>query len=422
MSKFNVGDKVRIRSDRGDGWNFDGKMDKWCGKVMTIREIIGCFYSMEEDTLEHNGMGWRWSDDDIVEKITTPKYKVGDKVRVRKDLVVGKDYGKVTLLDGMAEYCGKTLTVRSIINDDYECSNGFYYNELMLEPDCKFKVGDYVICNTNDFWCCDKGWIGQVTKVHSDGRITMRGRRNTLTTRHPEYFNLYTKDQPTKIVITTDGKTTTAKMYRGKSVVKVETTKCHPDDRFDFMVGARVAFDRLVGEDEKKEAPKGTLKIEIGKKYKLKDYDKVSNHIGFSSENWRELQEEGAVTVRSKDRDGDYLCSTPKRTLVFFSHEAFECEWEEPISVNGFKVGDTVKVIDTGYQYSTYREWVKKHISDEYDMFSYDIDNKADKSHTFTVMAIHEHIEWSNRILAYIKDTETGRCYLIEIKGLERVS
>lgn len=200
MSKFNVGDKVRIRSTRGDGWNSEGEMDKWCGKVMTIREIIGCFYSMEEDKLEHNGMGWCWSEDDFVEKIETPK--------------------------------------------------------------CKFKVGDYVIGNYNDYWVTNKGWIGRVVQINSNGTFNAKGKSLsgdewTFEQLDVEHFDLYTKDQPTKIVITTDGKTTTAKMYRDKSVVKVETTKCHPDDRFDFMVGARVAFDRLVGcKKEEPETPK----------------------------------------------------------------------------------------------------------------------------------------------------------------------
>jgi hypothetical protein len=43
-------------------------------------------------------------------------------------------------------------------------------------------------------------------------------------------------------------------MYRGEKLVEVKTAKCSPEDRFDFKVGAKIAFDRLVG--EKKEEPK----------------------------------------------------------------------------------------------------------------------------------------------------------------------
>lgn len=50
-----------------------------------------------------------------------------------------------------------------------------------------------------------------------------------------------------KIIITTDGKTTTAKMYAGKSIIKTATAKCRPDDNFDFVTGAKIAFERLTG-------------------------------------------------------------------------------------------------------------------------------------------------------------------------------
>ncbi len=53
-----------------------------------------------------------------------------------------------------------------------------------------------------------------------------------------------------KIVITTDGKTTTAKMYDGKKLVKSAKTDCHPDDEFDFIIGASIALERLTGQLE----------------------------------------------------------------------------------------------------------------------------------------------------------------------------
>lgn len=62
-----------------------------------------------------------------------------------------------------------------------------------------------------------------------------------------------------KIVITTDGKTTTARMFEGKKLIKSADAKCHPDDDFDFETGAKVAFDRLV-EREEKVKPKELLK------------------------------------------------------------------------------------------------------------------------------------------------------------------
>ena len=48
-----------------------------------------------------------------------------------------------------------------------------------------------------------------------------------------------------KIVITTEGKTTLARLYEGNKVVKSAEAKCSPADTFSFQTGAELAFKRL---------------------------------------------------------------------------------------------------------------------------------------------------------------------------------
>lgn len=130
--KYKVGDKVRIVSKwRGCCFqNEEGKMDKWLGKVMTIRGadyVRGC-YKMREDESEQDGYGWYWYENSI---------------------------------EGLA------------------CEN--------------------------------------------------------------------------KIVITSDGGKTLARLYDGNKVIKTATAKCSPDDKFSFETGATIAFDRLFEKHEKEE-------------------------------------------------------------------------------------------------------------------------------------------------------------------------
>ena len=54
-----------------------------------------------------------------------------------------------------------------------------------------------------------------------------------------------------KVVITTDGKTTTAKMYEGKKLLKTAASKCSHEDTFDFTVGPKLALERVTKKEPK---------------------------------------------------------------------------------------------------------------------------------------------------------------------------
>ena len=63
------------------------------------------------------------------------KYKAGDKVRVRKDLVVGKRYGCYPAVSKMVEKSGKIATIRTVHSDFYEIYKDVYsWTDEMFEP------------------------------------------------------------------------------------------------------------------------------------------------------------------------------------------------------------------------------------------------------------------------------------------------
>lgn len=88
-------------------------------------------------------------------------------------------------------------------------------------------------------------------------------------------FELVSED---KIVIIHDGKTTTATLYRDGEKVSA-TAKCDPSDKFDFMIGANLAMERLNAEINKRKyyngkvvcIKKGTPHWTIGKVYEVRD-------------------------------------------------------------------------------------------------------------------------------------------------------
>ena len=63
------------------------------------------------------------------------KFKVGNKVKLRDDLEVGRDYGGITFLRDMKDLQGKELTIDRISRQgNYILKKGrFYYSEEMLE-------------------------------------------------------------------------------------------------------------------------------------------------------------------------------------------------------------------------------------------------------------------------------------------------
>lgn len=63
------------------------------------------------------------------------RYKAGDKVRVRKDLVVGKNYGGYDFVSSMEKFEGKIVTIESVDDDHYHIEEDkFDWVDEMLEP------------------------------------------------------------------------------------------------------------------------------------------------------------------------------------------------------------------------------------------------------------------------------------------------
>lgn len=181
------------------------------------------------------------------------KYKVGDRVRVRRDL---KEFGRYYSEDKktfdvavrkMLKMRGKIVTISEVLDVD------------------KYKIKEFG-------W----SWTDEMFEdIHNE-----------------------------KIVITTDGTTTTAKLYDGKKVINSAEAKCSAEDEFDFERGAGIAISRLLDWDfiaDEKYTPKYNGKVvcidvgcnkcyTVGKIYQFVDGTITNdngvifgNHIPFAS-------------------------------------------------------------------------------------------------------------------------------------------
>lgn len=154
-----------------------------------------------------------------------------------------------------------------------------------------------------------------------------------------------------KIVITTNCKTTFARLYDDDNVVKTAEAKCNPSDEFNFETGAKLAFERLFAKEERKLKVGDKVRIigntnhhrfRIGEIVTLK-CKKIDYWECFGKDTCRRLDtwyvresdmepvifswdafEAGKITVKvTKDNFKDFVAEAKKHGLTFKPNEKF---------------------------------------------------------------------------------------------------
>lgn len=164
--RFKVGDKVIIKafSEVPKHWSNEGEMDKWMGKVVTIKSDRISYYLINEDEKENSGSGWAWQQIDLL-----PIPKPGDKVKLRTWEDMEKQYGLdrdrdintplYSVVRSMKKHCGTIVTVKrigsecfAITNDVHKYSWGFETIEQVYPKEEKMeftkdmlKSGEHVV-------------------------------------------------------------------------------------------------------------------------------------------------------------------------------------------------------------------------------------------------------------------------------------
>lgn len=287
------------------------------------------------------------------------KFKVGDRVKVKKNTV--------TLNIRTVGECG---TVKELLTDNYYSVE---FDKFVGGHDC------------NGFAKDGYGW-----NCAEDALDLVKHQNETIV--------IYRNDNK---VVALD-----------KSTGKKAEANCNPADEFDFRTGAKLAFNRLMGEDVK---PDNGVR-EVKRKAKVGEYIKIVDAKPFlipyeNGEIFRVIGVKNATCEVENSVKRFYAWHREYVVLENYKPE------KEPEKKDEICVGDTVKVTDTGMQYNLYGTWSG--------ILGYEQNfvrgSNVSKDDEYKVLRIKEHDYIPKRTLALIQNPKTTQVFIINIKGLKKV-
>lgn len=175
------------------------------------------------------------------------KYKVGDKVRIRKDLEIGKIYGGCRFIVGMQNLCGEIGHITEVNK----------------------RAGGYCIDSGLYYWTDEMFEEVQEMNKH--------------------------------VVIYVDGNKVVARCGDKEGVARCDDKKgiarCHPDDTFDFYTGAKIALERL----EEADKPYGWLKE--GMIYYIPEmrYERLYNDCRYEADCMDKMYMDRGIVFKTKE-------------------------------------------------------------------------------------------------------------------------
>ena len=280
-------------------------------------------------------------------------------------------------------------------------------------------------------------------------------------------------------------------IYRvGRNVVALDQNtnknaiaKCHPSDNFNFSVGAKIAFERLLGcnpvaDDNKGEAhiqdESAVHKYNIGDRVRLKRDLVIGRTYGMITF-CHEMYTKDVMTIRDVRDSGNYDCRgwyySPEMLEPFDGYrvgdivtvdlglvvgnkyggitllENMAC-FGKPLEIksvdksanttyytctNGFDytesmlrpfddeitIGSTIKVLNNSFSYDSYAVWVDKNVSDPMDKVRFDYGSDVADGSVGKVIAIAPHMANKEDKLVYFEHND--KCYLINSKGVKKI-
>ena len=284
------------------------------------------------------------------------KFKVGDRVKVKKNTV--------TLNIRTVGECG---TVKKLLTDNYYSVE---FDKFVGGHDCDgFAKDGY-------------GW-----NAAEDALDLVKHQNETIV--------IYRKDNK---VIALD-----------KSTGEKAEAKCNPADEFDFRTGAKLAFNRLMGEDAK--TNNGVR--EVKRKAKAGEYVKIVYAMPCLTP-----YKNGDIFKVNRVTAVGCICKKSEENVGLWDKEYVVLENYKPEENDSeIHVGDMVEVTHSCHCYSSYDKWSGLGSYRQ----NYVKEVSVEDGMVAKVLNIEKHDRAHNTCLALIQNPKTTQVFIINIKGLKKV-
>lgn len=283
----------------------------------------------------------------------------------------------------------------------------------------KFHVGDVVKPNKK----ADENYTITTTSVVREAIVTelrdytmdikiIKGSCSVgeVFTVEEKYFDLVRKaKQETIVIYRNDNKVVALDKTTGE---KAEA-KCNPADEFDFRTGAKLAFNRLMGEDVK---PDDGVR-EVKRKAKVGEYIKIVDaHSIFGTYKNGDILKVTDVTSAGCECEGSDALSPGflwhREYVVLENYKPEEDDSE-------IHVGDMVEVTHRGHCYSTYDTW--SGLGSYRQNYVKGVSVEDGTVAKVLNIANHDDVHGECKPLALIQNPKTTQVFIIKIKGIKKV-
>lgn len=199
-----------------------------------------------------------------------------------------------------------------------------------------------------------------------------------------------------------------------KSTGEKAEAKCNPADEFDFHTGAKLAFNRLMGEDVKLD--NGVR--EVKRKAKVGEYIKIVDAKPFliPYENGEIFIVIGVKDATCEVENSVKRCHTWHSEYVVLENYKPEEKVQEQ-NDSEIHVGDMVEVTRSGGCYSTYDTW--RGLGSYRQNFVNGV--SVEDGMVAKVLNIAKHDRMHNTLLALIQNPKTSQVFIIKIDGIKKV-